>query len=217
MRIEFICLQGFVLLMIAIYGATTPKTPALLRNYFITQGFYAAFVIGAQLFVTRSAALYHALYIGMTIVMLFWVCAIAVIFSARHEKTWLILFVALLVAAAPSWMAAHENPPRKFAEWILIGEGATLLAMGLLAGMSAPFLYWAHRKVAVTLAAMWVLLGMFREGYWLHWSSESWRVLDDWFPWIITCAGMGTAAYLMHRYSNFLAQPRRNTPSANCD
>jgi hypothetical protein len=215
MSVEYICLQGFVLLMIALYGATTPQTPSLLRTYFIVQALYAVFLFGAQLFVSRSSSLFHVLYALFTSAMLSVVCAIAIAFAARHERTFTVLFVALLVSAAPSWMAVEESRPHNLAGWVHIAEGATLLSMGLLAGMSAPFLYWAHRKVAVTLATMWVLLGMFREGYWLHWSSAPWSLLDEWVPWLVTVAGMGTAARLMHRYSNFLAQPRSGAPSSD--
>jgi len=216
MPIEVVAFQSGTLLLIALYGTLTPKTSSALRSYFISQGFYVIGTFGAQLFMDRNNQTFATVYTCFTILMLWWVGIISMLNAICHPKTLLLISAGILISALPALMSIREKTPTELHGWIQLLEGSFLVGMGLITGMSAPFLYWANRKIALTLAVMWIVLGIFREGYRMHWGNRAWDLSDDWLPWAVTCIGMGATAHLMHRYSSLLPNHRGKHPQGAC-
>jgi hypothetical protein len=214
--IEVIAGQSATLLAIAIYGTLAPKTSSMLRSYFITQGFYVIALFGAQLFIDRNNQAFAILYVLFTALMLWWVAIISFIYAICHPSPLTLILGGLLIGVMPAAFSAHYQMPWEMHGWIQLIEGSFLIGAGLICGMSAPFLHWANRKIALTLSVMWVLLGVFREGYRMHWYRRPWEIANDWLPWLITCVGMGVTAYLMHRYSKALAHEWSAEPQPAC-
>lgn len=212
MDLQLLCLQAVILLAIGAYGALTPRTASLLRGYFLTQVGYVVVLFGAQMFVGLESKTFAVLYAVMTLAMLGWVFALSTSCILCHDHPIKIFVTGLAFGILPAWFSIYERWPHSLAGWIYVLESSVLFGFGLVSGLCAPYMHWANRKVYLTLAVMWIVLGVFRQGFRLHVESKTWLDMNLWFPWAVTCLGMGYSATLMRYHSQYLAEHRASNP-----
>jgi hypothetical protein len=75
--------------------------------------------------------------------------------------------------------------PIEWFDWLVIGEGALLIACGALMGISVP--YTKQPDVAIGLSIMWLAQALVAFGYALHWPA--WNVIDPYARALVGMAG----------------------------
>jgi hypothetical protein len=190
MSLYLFCFQGTVLLGLAIYCFCSPCL-AMLKHYFAAQGVYTA-----ALFILRingvplESNLFAIVYALATVMMLFYGLAITMLWALDHRATGTLFFVGAVVTALFCWLNLRGQPPSEICGWIYILEGSWLIGQGTVLGFTAFFLLPWEILPALILSFLWVFLGLFRQGYRLHWGQPAWDWANDWLPWGATSAAL---------------------------
>lgn len=184
MNLAVLCLQGSLLLAVAVYGFFGPLD--MMRWYFLAQAVYTAATFGSRIAgFDMHSSIFTTIYILATAMMLGMGVLITFVYALEHTATTWLFFGGVLVSLLFLWANVHGQSPQTAAGWIHVVEGASLMGMGAVLGLTSPFLNPWEFKPTFTLAMMWVFLGVFRQGYRLHWD---WTTANDWIPWFTTAA-----------------------------
>jgi hypothetical protein len=176
--------QGAVLLGVAIYGFLGPV--GLFRWYFFAQAVYTVATFGPLIYgVDLHSPLFTVLYIAVTVMMLGMGIFLTLVYALQHTTTTFLFLAGIFISIALLWVNINGQQPHSAADWIYVIEGASLMGMGLVLGITAPFLYGWEFKSTFTLAMMWIFLGVFRQEYRLHYE---WKFANQYAPWFVTVA-----------------------------
>jgi hypothetical protein len=130
-----------------------------------------------------------------TIYAVAWCLGIACIYIFELELMWAsICFVPvryrlILPAFALSLLLVWNSHPRGLFEWIQYVSGGMDLFAAIPCGLGAAYLSGTPRKIAVSLAFLWLVQSLYEFGFGLHLSNPAWITLNSWAPTFILAAG----------------------------
>jgi hypothetical protein len=146
-------------------------------------------------------------YALATVMMLRFGVFIVLLYALNKRTTGLLFLLGVFVTGALCWVNLKGQPPQGIAGWIYILEGTVLMGMGAVVGLTAPFILLWERGPAYTFSFLWIFLSVFRQLYRLNVHQPTWRLANDWLPWLATVSSLLCIGILIRSEFNPLAVP----------